>query len=114
MEFSPIILAACLELNRRLAHASSIRRGLLGGTMWVDYLTQYERIYDFPINRTTQVPCATRCLHGASSSSYTPPIKASLPSRPCVTSSCCTKSRAKCATWSRIHGAEYGKKKPYR
>ncbi|VVP30205.1 hypothetical protein PS874_04170 [Pseudomonas fluorescens] len=40
--------------------------------------------------------------------------KTQLAEQACATSSCCTKSRAKCATWSRIYGSEYGKKKPYR
>lgn len=40
--------------------------------------------------------------------------KARSPSKPCAISSCCTKSKEKSETWSRIYGAEYGKKKPYR
>lgn len=40
--------------------------------------------------------------------------KSQLASRPCVTSSCSTKSKMKSATWGRIYCAECGKKKPYR
>ncbi len=53
-------------------------------------------------------------MRGASSSNYTPPTKASWPNRLFATSSCCTKLKVRSATWSRIYGTEYGKKKPYR
>ena len=60
----------------------------------------------------TEIGCMAH--GGVSSSNCTLRIKGCALSKPCAISRCCTKSRAKTATWSRMYGAEYGKKRPLR
>ncbi len=93
--------------SRAGEHARNFLQGWKGKLVCEDF-GGYKVSFELGV---TEIGCMA--MRVASSSNCTPRTKANSPSRPCVTTSCCTKSRAKCATWSRIYDAEYGKQGSY-